>query len=98
MVVEFLGGDRAGALDEGGDDLAPALVGQADDRHLRARSSCSDRQLSISTGETFSPPVMIMSSTRPVTNRSPSASKKPVSPVKYQPSRSALASASGRFQ
>ena len=38
-------------------------------------ASCSDRQLSISTGETFSPPVMIMSSTRPVTNRSPSASK-----------------------
>jgi hypothetical protein len=30
--------------------------------------------LSISTGETFSPPVMIMSSTRPVTKRSPSAS------------------------
>ena len=48
-------------------------------------AACSDRQLSISTGETFSPPVMIMSSTRPVTNRSPSASKEPVSPVKYQP-------------
>src|SRR4029077_2576497 len=50
-------------------------------------AGCSDRQLSISTGETFSPPVMIISSTRPVTKRSPSASTKPVSPVKYQPSR-----------
>ncbi len=59
---------------------------------------CSDRQLSISTGETFSPPVMIMSSTRPVTNRSPSASKNPVSPVKYQPCRIAFASASGLRQ
>src|SRR5579875_1598384 len=38
-------------------------------------TGCNDRQLSISTGETFSPPVMIMSSTRPVTNRSPSLSK-----------------------
>ena len=36
--------------------------------------------------------------TRPVTNRSPSPSTKPVSPVKYQPWRSALASASGRRQ
>ncbi len=61
-------------------------------------AACSDRQDSISTGETFSPPVMIMSSTRPVTKISPSASKKPVSPVKYQPWRSALASASGRRQ
>ena len=69
-----LGLDRCAALDEGRDDLAPALVGQADDRDFRHRR-CSDRQLSISTGETFSPPVMIMSSTRPVTNRSPSASK-----------------------
>src|SRR6202521_1124036 len=58
----------------------------------------SDRQLSISTGDTFSPPVMIMSSVRPVTNRSPSLSTKPVSPVKYQPSRSDFASASGRLQ
>ena len=33
---------------------------------------------------------MIMSSTRPVTKRSPSRSKYPVSPVKYQPSRKRL--------
>ena len=46
----------------------------------------------------FSPPLMIMSSTRPATHRSPSASSQPMSPVKYQPSRSARASASGRFQ
>src|SRR5258708_3307505 len=59
---------------------------------------CSDRQLSISTGDTFSPPVTIMSSVRPVTNRSPSLSTKPVSPVKYHPPRSDLASASGRLQ
>ena len=37
-------------------------------------AGCSDKQLSISTGETFSPPLMIISSTRPVTKRSPSAS------------------------
>jgi NAD(P)-dependent dehydrogenase (short-subunit alcohol dehydrogenase family) len=54
--------------------------------------------LSMSPGDTFSPPDMIMSSTRPVTKRSPSASKYPVSPVKYQPSCSARTSASGRRQ
>src|SRR5262245_52222645 len=58
----------------------------------RARTS------SISTGWMFSPPLMIMSSTRPATQRSPSESSQPMSPVKYQPSRSARASASGRFQ
>src|SRR5262249_3367720 len=35
---------------------------------------CSDKQLSISPGEIFPPPLMIMSSTRPVTKRSPSTS------------------------
>src|SRR5581483_6873354 len=35
-------------------------------------AGCSDSTDSISTGEMFSPPEMIMSSTRPVTNRSPS--------------------------
>ena len=37
-----------------------------------------------------------MSSTRPVTNKSPSASTYPMSPVKYQPPRKARASESGR--
>ena len=58
----------------------------------------SESTLSISTGITFSPPEIIMSSTRPVTKRSPSASKQPMSPVKYQPPWSAFASASGRRQ
>ena len=39
-----------------------------------------------------------MSSTRPSIQRSPSSSRWPVSPVWYQPSRIAFASASGRFQ
>ena len=39
-----------------------------------------------------------MSSTRPVTKRSPSSSKQPMSPVKYQPAWSDFASASGRRQ
>jgi len=38
-------------------------------------SAVQDRHDSISTGDTFSPPVMIRSSTRPVTKRSPSPSK-----------------------
>jgi hypothetical protein len=46
----------------------------------------------------FSPPLMIMSSTRPETQSSPASSIQPMSPVKYQPSRRAFASASGRFQ
>jgi hypothetical protein len=36
----------------------------------------------MSAGDTFSPPDMIISSTRPVTKRSLFASKYPVSPVK----------------
>ena len=36
---------------------------------------CKDKIDSISTGEIFSPPEMIMSSTRPVTNKSPDSSK-----------------------
>src|SRR6202034_2392620 len=32
--IEFVGLDRGAALDEGGDDLAPALVRQADHRDL----------------------------------------------------------------
>ena len=53
---------------------------------------------SISSGYTFSPPVLIMSSTRPETHRSPSSSATARSPVKYQPSRTARAVASGRIQ
>jgi hypothetical protein len=53
---------------------------------------------SISSGYTFSPPVLIMSSTRPDTHRSPSSSATARSPVKYQPSRTAFAVASGRRQ
>src|SRR4051812_28181702 len=37
MLVEMLVLDRGAALDEGRDDLAPALVGQADHRNLRYR-------------------------------------------------------------
>src|SRR5439155_268591 len=47
---------------------------------------CRASTSSISTGWTFSPPLMIMSSTRPATYSSPSASSQPMSPVKYQPS------------
>src|SRR5258708_38762749 len=36
-LVQFILADRLAALDEGGDDLAPALVGKADHRHLRHR-------------------------------------------------------------
>ena len=46
----------------------------------------------------FSPPEMIMSSTRPSIQRSPSSSRCPVSPVRYQPSLIAFSLASGRFQ
>ncbi len=38
-------------------------------------AGCRESMFSISAGLTFSPPVMIKSSTRPVTNRSPSRSK-----------------------
>ena len=40
-----------------------------------ATAGWTESTLSISAGSTFSPPVMIMSSTRPVTKRSPSASQ-----------------------
>ena len=71
-LIEFAFADRRAALHKSRDDLAPLLVGKPTTA-TSATAGCSDRQLSISTGETFSPPVMIMSSTRPVTNRSPSA-------------------------
>src|SRR5262249_56094219 len=49
-------------------------------------AECSDKQLSISTGEIFSPPLMIMSSTRPLTNTSPPLSNYPSHPPNTQPS------------
>src|SRR6185295_13536885 len=36
-LIELVGLDGCAALDESRDDLAPALVSQADDRHLRYR-------------------------------------------------------------
>jgi hypothetical protein len=92
--VERIGLDRAAALDESGDPLDPSLVRQAGDGHL-GDGRMQRQMLSIPTGETFSPPQRIMSSTRSVTNRFPSASTCPVSPVKCQPPRKARASASG---
>src|SRR5581483_5376409 len=59
---------------------------------------CRATTSSTSSGCTFSPPEMIMSSTRPTSHRSPSSSTLPTSPVKYQPSRIAFSFASGRFQ
>src|SRR4051812_17951150 len=59
---------------------------------------CRARTLSTSSGWMFSPPLITMSSTRPSTQRSPSSSIRPMSPVRYQPSHSARSSASGRFQ
>ena len=70
MGVERRRGDAVPPLDEGRHLVAEPLVGEPGDRDL-GDSGCSDSTLSISPGETFSPPVMIRSSTRPVTKRSP---------------------------
>ena len=64
----------------------------------RAHSGWPASASSTSSGWMFSPPEMIMSSTRPTIQRSPSSSRRPRSPVRYQPPRIAFASASGRFQ
>ncbi len=61
-------------------------------------AGCRASTSSTSSGWMFSPPEMIMSSTRPSIQRSPSSSRWPVSPVWYQPSRIAFSSASGRCQ
>src|SRR5712691_8168890 len=63
-----------------------------------ATSGCRASTSSTSSGWMFSPAEMIMSSTRPRIQRSPSSSSRPTSPVWYQPSRIAFSSASGRFQ
>ncbi len=55
-------------------------------------SSCST-----STGLTFCPPRMIRSLTRPVTHSPPPGSRRPRSPVRYQPSRRARSVLSGRL-
>ncbi len=56
---------------------------------------CAIKESSISPGRIFSPPRLIISLIRPVTNRNPSASSRPRSPVLSHPSRNALWLASG---
>jgi hypothetical protein len=63
-----------------------------------ATAGCADSKSSISFEEMFSPPRMMMSLSRSVTVRYPSASRYPRSPVRYQrPGRNASASSPGRY-
>src|ERR1039458_5885375 len=55
--------------------------------HASALRGRRESRFSTSSGYTFSPPVITMSSTRPMTYNSPSSSCRPRSPVKYQPER-----------
>ncbi len=96
--VELVRGHVPVGDDVGDDVLSPAVVGRADDGDLAAHPGARASTSSTSTGWMFSPPEMTMSSTRPTTQRSPSSSIRPTSPVWYQPSRIAFSSASGRFQ
>ena len=95
MGVELLGRRVA---DDDRDDPLPSRSSGAPITATSRTPGWLASTSSTSTGWMFSPPETIMSSTRPSTQRSPSASRWPVSPVWYQPSRIALASASGRFQ
>ena len=77
--------------------LAPAVVGRADDRDLPDPRRPREHVLDLDGVDVLAAE-MTMSSTRPTTQRSPSSSIRPTSPVWYQPSRIAFSSASGRFQ
>src|SRR5689334_14564103 len=50
MRVQLFRANRIAELDEGGDDLAPALVGQADDRHFRHRGMQREAALDLNRG------------------------------------------------
>ena len=81
--------------DDRGDRLGPALVRQAD--HDRLRDVLVDAAysaFSTSIDATFSPPVLMTSLRRSVNHKSPSASKRPMSPEWNQPCSKA---AVGRF-
>ena len=97
MRVELLRGDLTLDDDDGDDAVPEPVVGCADDRDL-TDGRCRATTSSTSSGCTFSPPETIMSSSRPSSQRSPSSSSRPTSPVWYQPSRICCSSASGRFQ
>ena len=60
---------------------------------------CRFSTSSISRGNTFSPEMISISLMRPVMNRWPSLSKRPMSPVRKKPfSSNTFAVSSGRFQ
>ncbi len=78
----------------------PAGAGRTSRRRRRRRppprsSAWSASRSSTSRGNTFSPPLTIISSSRPSTNSRPPASKWPTSPVLISPSHDLLAAAAG---
>ena len=85
------GGRRRRRAPAGGGDhvrgqaLPELVVGHADDGGVQRRRDGRRAGSSTSRGNTFSPPLTIMSSARPVTNSRPSASKWPTSPVDISP-------------